>query len=126
MFLPPSLGQVTYKTSLLHLQPRQMSLVMTELRDDIFLSSCDAVYSNYHEDDEEDFSIVVGGEYGGGEHYFTGGHCGGTVSPPNRCFLQPRSPPNSPRLGPSRLCQAQTEEFSVELTQETEISQLRY
>lgn len=33
--LPANLGQVTYRTSLLHLQPRQMTLVMTELRDDL-------------------------------------------------------------------------------------------
>lgn len=33
--LPANLGQVTYKTSLLHLQPRQMTLVITELREDI-------------------------------------------------------------------------------------------
>lgn len=33
--VPANLGQVTYRTSLLHLQPRQMTLVMTELRDDV-------------------------------------------------------------------------------------------
>ncbi|XP_014471306.1 PREDICTED: tubby-related protein 4-like [Dinoponera quadriceps] len=33
--IPANLGQVTYRTSLLHLQPRQMTLVMTELRDDL-------------------------------------------------------------------------------------------
>lgn len=33
--LPANLGQVTYKTSFLHLQPRQMTLVITELRDDL-------------------------------------------------------------------------------------------
>lgn len=32
--VPANLGQVTYKTSFLHLQPRQMTLVITELRDD--------------------------------------------------------------------------------------------
>lgn len=35
--LPANLGQVTYKTSFLHLQPRQMTLVITELRDDLSL-----------------------------------------------------------------------------------------
>lgn len=33
--IPANLGQVTYRTSLLHLQPRQMTLVITELRDDL-------------------------------------------------------------------------------------------
>ncbi|XP_059488666.1 tubby-related protein 4 isoform X2 [Neocloeon triangulifer] len=35
--LPENLGHITYKTSLLHLQPRQMTLVMTELGDDVVL-----------------------------------------------------------------------------------------
>jgi hypothetical protein len=56
--LPENLGSVTYKTSLLHLQPRQMTLLITELRDDIFLSP-DSIYSQA-EDEEEDFSIIVG------------------------------------------------------------------
>lgn len=34
-YLPTNLGQVNYKTSLLHLQPRQMAIVITELRDDL-------------------------------------------------------------------------------------------
>lgn len=33
--VPVNLGQVTYKTSFLHLQPRQMTLVITECRDDL-------------------------------------------------------------------------------------------
>lgn len=33
--VPANLGQVTYRTSLLHLQPRQMTLIMPELRDDL-------------------------------------------------------------------------------------------
>lgn len=36
--VPANLGQVTYKTSFLHLQPRQMTLVITELRDDFPLN----------------------------------------------------------------------------------------
>ena len=33
--VPANLGRVTYRPSLLHLQPRQMTLVITELRDDL-------------------------------------------------------------------------------------------
>ncbi|ODN03769.1 Tubby-related protein 4 [Orchesella cincta] len=60
--LPDSLGQVTYKTSLLHLQPRQMTVLITELRDDIFLP-LDGPFlnSSYMEEEEEDLSVVVGG-----------------------------------------------------------------
>lgn len=36
--VPANLGQVTYKTSFLHLQPRQMTLVITELREDLPLN----------------------------------------------------------------------------------------
>lgn len=36
--VPANLGQVTYKTSFLHLQPRQMTLIITELRDDFPLN----------------------------------------------------------------------------------------
>ncbi|XP_077868166.1 tubby-related protein 4-like [Saccoglossus kowalevskii] len=33
-YLPPNLGAINYKTSLLHLQPRQMTIVLPELRTD--------------------------------------------------------------------------------------------
>lgn len=60
--VPESLGQVTYKTSLLHLQPRQMTLLITELRDDIFFSPDSLfVHGAYVDEDEEDLSIIVGG-----------------------------------------------------------------
>ena len=32
--LPSNLGQINYKASLLHLQPRQMRLEITDLKDD--------------------------------------------------------------------------------------------
>ena len=33
-YLPPNLGQINYKASLLHLQPRQMRLEITDLKED--------------------------------------------------------------------------------------------
>lgn len=54
--VPANLGQVTYKTSLLHLQPRQMTLVMTELRDD-FPTGPDPTFNpNLFSEDEEDLN----------------------------------------------------------------------
>ncbi|XP_063237864.1 tubby-related protein 4 [Bacillus rossius redtenbacheri] len=61
--VPANLGQVTYKTSLLHLQPRQMSLVMTELRDDVPPDPDPAFNPNLFSEDEED---SAGGGGGGG------------------------------------------------------------
>lgn len=52
--VPANLGQVTYKTSLLHLQPRQMSLVMTELRDDVHHAPDPTFNPNVFSEDEED------------------------------------------------------------------------
>ncbi|XP_059611899.1 tubby-related protein 4 [Phlebotomus argentipes] len=52
--VPANLGQVTYKTSLLHLQPRQMTLVITELRDD-FPAGPDPTFNpNIFSEDEEE------------------------------------------------------------------------
>lgn len=52
--VPANLGQVSYKTSLLHLQPRQMTLVITELRDD-FVADPDPNFNPhvFSEDEEE-------------------------------------------------------------------------
>lgn len=52
--MPANLGQVTYKTSLLHLQPRQMTLVMTELRDDFPVGPDPTFNPNLFSEDEED------------------------------------------------------------------------
>lgn len=52
--VPANLGQVTYKTSLLHLQPRQMTLVMTELRDDFPVGPDPTFNPNLFSEDEEE------------------------------------------------------------------------
>lgn len=52
--VPANLGQVTYKTSLLHLQPRQMTLVMTELRDDFPIGPDPNFNPNLFSEDEEE------------------------------------------------------------------------
>jgi len=51
--LPPLLGQISYKASLLHLQPRQMRLIVTELKDDMLLNSYQT-YANSCSEDEDD------------------------------------------------------------------------
>lgn len=57
--VPANLGQVTYKTSLLHLQPRQMTLVITELRDD-FPAGPDPTFNPniFSEDEDEHLGIA--------------------------------------------------------------------
>ncbi|CAG9136050.1 unnamed protein product [Plutella xylostella] len=52
--VPANLGQVTYKTSLLHLQPRQMTLMITELRDDYPVGPDPTFNPNIFSEDEED------------------------------------------------------------------------
>ncbi|KPJ02892.1 Tubby-related protein 4 [Papilio xuthus] len=52
--VPANLGQVTYKTSLLHLQPRQMTLMITELRDDYPLDPDPNFNPNIFSEDEEE------------------------------------------------------------------------
>ncbi|XP_067010279.2 tubby-related protein 4 [Anabrus simplex] len=52
--VPANLGQVTYKTSLLHLQPRQMTLVITELRDDFPPGPDPNFNPNLFSEDEEE------------------------------------------------------------------------
>ncbi|XP_034945236.1 tubby-related protein 4 [Chelonus insularis] len=59
--VPANLGQVTYRTSLLHLQPRQMTLVMTELRDDLPAGPDPSFNPNlFSEDEEETFQESQG------------------------------------------------------------------
>ncbi|XP_013138738.1 PREDICTED: tubby-related protein 4 [Papilio polytes] len=52
--VPDNLGQVTYKTSLLHLQPRQMTLMITELRDDHPVDPDPNFNPNIFSEDEEE------------------------------------------------------------------------
>lgn len=52
--LPVNLGHITYKTSLLHLQPRQMTLLVTELRDDLKPEVDPSYNPNVFSEDEED------------------------------------------------------------------------
>ncbi|XP_063360140.1 tubby-related protein 4 [Cydia amplana] len=52
--VPANLGQVTYKTSLLHLQPRQMTLTIAELRDDQAPAPDPNFNPNIFSEDEEE------------------------------------------------------------------------
>ncbi|XP_014213825.1 tubby-related protein 4 isoform X2 [Copidosoma floridanum] len=52
--VPANLGRVTYRPSLLHLQPRQMTLVITELRDDLPAGPDPSFNPNLFSEDEED------------------------------------------------------------------------
>ncbi|XP_012254118.2 tubby-related protein 4 isoform X1 [Athalia rosae] len=86
--VPANLGQVTYRTSLLHLQPRQMTLVMTELRDDLPAGPDPTFNPNlFSEDEEEVFQEPQGTSRGTAE-----------VQPPP---IAPMTPRNS-RLNTNR------------------------
>ncbi|CAB3388355.1 Hypothetical predicted protein, partial [Cloeon dipterum] len=57
--LPENLGHITYKTSLLHLQPRQMTLVMTELGDDVVLGPDPNFNPHLFSEDEDEAASEV-------------------------------------------------------------------
>lgn len=56
--VPANLGQISYKTSLLHLQPRQMTVVVTELRDDSPGGPDPNFNPNIFSEDEEESPIT--------------------------------------------------------------------
>lgn len=66
--LPANLGHISYKTSLLHLQPRQMTVVVTELRDDI-LNDPDPNFNPHIFSEDEDDSIVIAGTNNNDKNY---------------------------------------------------------
>uniref|UniRef100_A0A1I8NNM3 SOCS box domain-containing protein n=1 Tax=Stomoxys calcitrans TaxID=35570 RepID=A0A1I8NNM3_STOCA len=107
--VPANLGQVTYKTSLLHLQPRQMTLVITELRDDFPLGPDPSFNPNLFSEDEDEnhtqantavaVEVAIPPDAGGG----SGGGSGVVNSLATRKLneIAPPIAPMSPR--PNRL-----------------------
>lgn len=57
--LPANLGQISYKTSLLHLQPRQMTVVVTELRDDLRHEPDPNFNPHIFSEDEDESALAV-------------------------------------------------------------------
>ena len=55
-FLPDDLGSVTYKTSLLHLQPRQMTVSIVELSNDFDLIDSDCIPNSFLSEGEDEIS----------------------------------------------------------------------
>ncbi|XP_077976922.1 tubby-related protein 4-like [Glandiceps talaboti] len=55
-YLPANLGAINYKTSLLHLQPRQMTIILPEIRPDINNQSDINFNASLLSDDEEDIA----------------------------------------------------------------------
>ncbi|XP_013097391.2 tubby-related protein 4 isoform X2 [Stomoxys calcitrans] len=107
--VPANLGQVTYKTSLLHLQPRQMTLVITELRDDFPLGPDPSFNPNLFSEDEDEnhtqantavaVEVAIPPDAGGGS-----GGGGGVVSSLATRKLNEIAPPIAPMSPrPNRL-----------------------
>ncbi|XP_061393399.1 tubby-related protein 4 [Musca vetustissima] len=103
--VPANLGQVTYKTSLLHLQPRQMTLVITELRDDFPLGPDPSFNPNLFSEDEDEnhvqssaavAEVALPNDSGGG-----GGGGVGSLAARKLNEIAPPIAPMSPR--PNRL-----------------------
>lgn len=117
--VPANLGQVTYKTSLLHLQPRQMTLVITELRDDFPLGPDPNFNPNLFSEDEDEnllnhttpkrtqtstaaSEVTIPSDSGGGAGATSGGGAaGGSLISRKLNEMAPPIAPMSPR--PNRL-----------------------
>ncbi|XP_055849597.1 tubby-related protein 4 isoform X3 [Episyrphus balteatus] len=115
--VPANLGQVTYKTSLLHLQPRQMTLVITELRDDYPPGPDPTFNPNVFSEDEDDSAPIDPNTDDKSETKFVGPRRLNDNSPPiapmtprpNRIVTKRRnSRPSTTAVGMSPLARAES------------------
>lgn len=116
--VPANLGQVTYKTSLLHLQPRQMTLVITELRDDYPTGPDPSFNPNIFSEDEEEHILLVPNN--SARRHIDGSlppiapmsPRPGRFSPRSRASQQPRTVEKQTVLGPLAKTESYEDEFS--------------